>query len=142
MPPPTALASAVPESATASPRPRRRTRRTTLVLGLVGCLALLVLVCLLSIAIGSKQIPLSTVIDALRHYNDANTDHVIVRSLRMPRTVIGLLVGAALGLSGALMQGVTRNPLADPGILGVNGGGAPFVVGGGHWVRVAARPGV
>jgi iron complex transport system permease protein len=132
MPPPTAVADATSPDAAAPSRPRR-TRRATLFLGLFGCLALLVLVTLLSIAVGSKQIPLSTVFDALRHYNDANTDHVIIRSLRVPRTVIGLLVGAALGLSGALMQGVTRNPLADPGILGVNGGAALFVVAGIYW---------
>jgi iron complex transport system permease protein len=133
MPPPSAVASADPELTSAPARPRRRARRTTLVLGLIGCVALLVLVSLLSIAIGSKQIPLSTVLDALRHYNVADTDQVIVRSLRVPRTLIGLMVGAALGLSGALMQGVTRNPLADPGILGVNGGAALFVVGGIYW---------
>jgi iron complex transport system permease protein len=133
MPPPSAVASADPDLVTAPARPRRRVRRTTLVLGLIGCVVLLILVMLLSIAVGSKQIPLSTVIDALRHYNESNTDHVIVRSLRVPRTLIGLMVGAALGLSGALMQGVTRNPLADPGILGVNGGAALFVVGGIYW---------
>ena len=109
MPPPTAVASADPAIVVSS-RPRH-TRRATLVVGLIGCIALLVLVTLLSIAV-----------DALRHYNETDTDQVIVHSLRVPRTVIGLLVGAALGLSGALMQGVTRNPLADPGILGVNGG--------------------
>jgi iron complex transport system permease protein len=133
MPPPSAVASADPDLAAPATSPRRRTRRSTLVLGLIGCLVLLVLVCLLSIAVGSKQIPLPTVIEALRHYNEVNTDHVIVRSLRVPRTLIGLLVGAALGLSGALMQGVTRNPLADPGILGVNGGAALFVVVGIYW---------
>src|SRR5690349_2002853 len=133
MPPPsTAVDSAPSATAAGSARPRRA-RRTTLILGLVGCFALLLLVVLLSIAVGSKQIPLSTVIDALRHYDQSNTDHVIVHSLRIPRTLIGLLVGAALGLSGALMQGVTRNPLADPGILGVNGGAALFVVGGIYW---------
>lgn len=136
MPSPIATAEAGPETAVSS-RPRR-TRRTTLVLGLVGCVVLLVLVSLLSIAIGSKQIPLSTVIDALRHYNESDTDHVIVRSLRVPRTLIGLMVGAALGLSGALMQGVTRNPLADPGILGVNGGAALFVVGGIYWFGLSS----
>ncbi|RZT12728.1 iron complex transport system permease protein [Kribbella sp. VKM Ac-2569] len=130
------MVEAGPETAVPS-RPRR-TRRTTLVLGLVGCVVLLVLVSLLSIAIGSKQIPLSTVIDALRHYNESDTDHVIVRSLRVPRTLIGLMVGAALGLSGALMQGVTRNPLADPGILGVNGGAALFVVGGIYWFGLSS----
>ena len=136
MPPPIATAEAGPETAVPS-RPRR-TRRTTLVLGLVGCVVLLVLVSLLSIAIGSKQIPLSTVLDALRHYNESDTDHVIIRSLRVPRTLIGLMVGAALGLSGALMQGVTRNPLADPGILGVNGGAALFVVGGIYWFGLSS----
>lgn len=136
MPPPTATAPVAPD--TAAPSRPRRARRTTLVLGLIGCVVLLVLVCLLSIAVGSKQIPLSTVVDALRHYNETNTDHVIVRSLRVPRTLIGLLVGAALGLSGALMQGVTRNPLADPGILGVNGGAALFVVGGIYWFGMSS----
>jgi len=132
MPPPTTVAESTGSAAAAPSRPRR-TRRATLFLGLFGCIAVLALVTLLSIAVGSKQIPLSTVFDALRHYNDADTDHVIIRSLRVPRTVIGLLVGAALGLSGALMQGVTRNPLADPGILGVNGGAALFVVAGIYW---------
>ncbi len=132
MPPPTAVAESTGPDAAAPSRPRR-TRRATLFLGLFGCIALLVLMTLLSIAVGSKQIPLSTVFDALRHYNDTDTDHVIIRSLRVPRTVIGLLVGAALGLSGALMQGVTRNPLADPGILGVNAGAALFVVAGIYW---------
>src|SRR5215211_4726393 len=126
MPPPSVVVDAS-ETAAAPARPRR-TRRV----------ALLVLVTLLSIAVGSKQIPLSTVFDALRHYNEADTDQVIIRSLRIPRTVIGLLVGAALGLSGALMQGVTRNPLADPGILGVNGGAALFVVAGIYWFGLAS----
>jgi iron complex transport system permease protein len=136
MPPPSATAEAGPD--TAAPSRPRRARRTTLVLGLIGCVVLLMLVCLLSIAIGSKQIPLSTVVDALRHYDGSNTDQVIVHSLRVPRTLIGLLVGAALGLSGALMQGVTRNPLADPGILGVNGGAALFVVGGIYWFGLSS----
>ncbi|WP_433163263.1 FecCD family ABC transporter permease [Kribbella sp. CA-247076] len=137
MPPPTAVAEAAGPGAAAPPRPRR-TRRATLLLGLLGCVALLALVTVLSIAVGSKQIPLATVFDALRQYDDTNTDHVIIHSLRVPRTVIGLLVGAALGLSGALMQGVTRNPLADPGILGVNGGAALFVVAGIYWFGLSS----
>ncbi|MGC4937332.1 FecCD family ABC transporter permease [Kribbella sp. DT2] len=130
-PPAAATRPATPSSDAAKRRPP--VRRTTLVAGLLVAVALLLVVCLLSIAVGSKQIPLGTVLDALRHYDETNTDHVIVHSLRIPRTLIGLLVGAALGLSGALMQGVTRNPLADPGILGVNGGAALFVVGGIYW---------
>ncbi|MET3926826.1 iron complex transport system permease protein [Devosia sp. 2618] len=92
-------------------------------------LAVLVLVAVLlaSIAIGSKDIPVSTVLDALFAYNDSD-DHAIIQALRVPRTLMGLVVGAALGMSGALIQALTRNPLADPGILGVNAGAAFFVV--------------
>ncbi|MHA7772059.1 FecCD family ABC transporter permease [Roseibium sp. M-1] len=55
------------------------------------------------------------------------TDELIVATLRLPRTLIGLCTGAALGLSGLLMQSVTRNPLAEPGLLGINAGAALFV---------------
>lgn len=89
------------------------------VLVLVGAVAA-------SIAIGSASLPLSTVWDALTA-PDGSIDHLTVRTLRVPRTILGVLVGAALGVAGALIQGLTRNPLADPGILGVNGG-AGFAV--------------
>ncbi|WP_237341026.1 iron chelate uptake ABC transporter family permease subunit [Williamsia soli] len=85
--------------------------------------AILALVCLLSIAIGAKDIPFGTVWDALWSYDNSG-DHIIIRDLRIPRTVLGLLVGMALGVGGALIQAMTRNPLADPGILGVNAGAA------------------
>lgn len=90
---------------------------------LLVALGALVLVALASIAAGSKDIPLSTVLDALFAYNDSD-DHAIIMALRVPRTVLGVLVGMALGVSGALIQALTRNPLADPGILGVNAGAA------------------
>lgn len=90
----------------------------------IGVLALAVLA---SIAVGSRDIALGTVIDALFSYDDSN-DHAIIQSLRLPRTIMGLLVGAALGISGALIQALTRNPLADPGILGVNAGASFFVL--------------
>jgi iron complex transport system permease protein len=102
--------------------------RSLRALGLVGALVALVLVVLCSIAFGAKPIPFSTVIDALFHYDSTVNDHLIVRSLRLPRTIVGLMVGVALGVAGAVMQGVTRNPLADPGILGVNAGASLFVV--------------
>jgi iron complex transport system permease protein len=97
-------------------------------LGLVVAAALLVVVCWVSIAVGAKPIPLGTVVDALLHPDLTLEDHLIVRDLRLPRTEVGLLVGAALGLSGAVMQGVSRNPLADPGILGISAGASFMVV--------------
>jgi iron complex transport system permease protein len=103
-------------------------RRIGLAAGLALATGVLALVCLASIAIGAKSIPMGTVIAALLHFDPANADHLIIRSLRIPRTVIGLLAGSALGVGGAVMQGLTRNPLADPGILGVNAGAALFVV--------------
>jgi len=127
-----------PATDVAAPRRRVSRRAPALVLGLVVVAGLLGLIVLLSIAIGSRDIPPGTVWDAFRHFDPNTTDHVIVRSVRMPRTVVGLLVGAALGLAGALMQGVTRNPLADPGILGVNGGAALFVVAGIYWFGLAS----
>jgi hypothetical protein len=63
----------------------------------------------------------------LLHY-DGSDDGVVIRSLRLPRTLLGLAVGAALGPAGALMQALTRNPLADPGVLGVNAGASAIGV--------------
>jgi iron complex transport system permease protein len=83
-----------------------------------------------SLAIGAKSVPFGTVVDALRAYDGTIDDHIVVRQLRLPRTVLALLVGAALGLAGAVMQAVTRNPLADPGLLGINAGAGLAVVTG------------
>jgi iron complex transport system permease protein len=95
--------------------------------GLAVLAALLLLVCALSLAIGSRSIDLATVVAALT--GDAGgTADTVVREIRVPRTLLGVLVGAALGLSGALLQGVTRNPLADPSIMGLSAGAAAAVV--------------
>ncbi|GGX54969.1 FecCD family ABC transporter permease [Saccharospirillum salsuginis] len=80
------------------------------------------------IAVGAKSLPLGTVLDALVNYDNAEFDHMIVRELRMPRALIAALVGASLSVAGALMQGVTRNPLAEPGILGLMAGASFAVV--------------
>ena len=98
--------------------------------GLVGAAGVLVLLVFASVAYGSKSIPLGVVLEALLDHDPTDNDHLIVRSLRIPRTLIGVGVGVALGLAGAVMQGVTRNPLADPGIFGVEAGAALAVVVG------------
>lgn len=95
-------------------------------LGWVVALAVLVVLAGVSIAVGSKDLPLAVVLDALRH-NTGQGDAYVIWDLRIPRTVVGLAVGLALGVSGALIQALTRNPLADPGILGVNAGASFFV---------------
>jgi iron complex transport system permease protein len=97
-------------------------------LGLVLAVVVLVLVAFASVAYGSRPIALGTVWDALFHVDRSNEDHLIVQELRVPRTVLGLVVGIALGLAGTVMQGLTRNPLADPGILGVEAGASLAVV--------------
>lgn len=127
----TAIAGAPADASADAPRPGLAHTNGRRTFGLVAAVALLVLVLLISIAVGSKDIPLPTVIEALFAYNDSD-DHAIVQALRLPRTVMGLCVGIALGVSGALIQAMTRNPLADPGILGVNAGadfGIVFAVG-------------
>lgn len=80
----------------------------------------------LSIAIGSNLLAPGQVWDGLLGHGTEATD--VVRGTRLPRTVLGLLVGAALGMAGAIMQSMTRNPLADPGLLGVNAGASTAVV--------------
>lgn len=96
--------------------------------GLILVLAALVVATLLSIAVGSRGLSLGTVLDSLFHFDSTNYDHLVVHEQRLPRTLTGILAGVALGLSGAVIQGATRNPLADPGLLGVNSGAALFVV--------------
>lgn len=90
---------------------------------------MLVVILFLSLAVGSKAVPPGEVLAALFAY-DGSADHVVVQDLRLPRTATGLLVGISLGLSGAMIQALTRNPLADPGILGVNAGAGFAVVVG------------
>lgn len=93
-----------------------------------ACIAVLAVAVVLSLCVGNEWVGVGQVWRALVNFSGSDTDRVIVY-LRLPRTVAGLLVGVALGLSGGLMQGVTRNPLADPGILGVTAGAAVAVVG-------------
>ncbi|MEV4749545.1 iron chelate uptake ABC transporter family permease subunit [Streptosporangium sp. NPDC049248] len=88
---------------------------------------LLLLAVLAGIVIGAKQIPPDQALAGV-FSPDGSENALIIQELRLPRTLLGVAVGAALGLAGALMQALTRNPLAEPGLLGVNGGAAVAVV--------------
>lgn len=103
----------------ALPDARRGARR----LGLAVVTLLLVFVICLSLAIGARTIAFMDVVSALVD-PDGTIDSETIWSLRLPRTLLGLMAGMAFALSGALMQALTRNPLADPGILGINAGAA------------------
>lgn len=93
-------------------------------------LALLCMLLLASFAIGSRPVPLSEVVHAFTAYDPSNDSHLVIRSLRVPRGLLAVTAGAGLGLAGAIMQALTRNPLAEPGLLGVNAGAAFAVVMG------------
>jgi iron complex transport system permease protein len=90
-------------------------------------IAVLVLVALVSLAVGTKGIAPGEVVRSLFH-DDGSDAAAVVRDVRVPRLLIGLAVGVALGLAGALMQALTRNPLADPGLLGIDAGAAAAIV--------------
>ncbi|MBY0689869.1 iron chelate uptake ABC transporter family permease subunit [Microbacterium marinilacus] len=90
---------------------------------MAGLLALLATAAVLSLTVGSNPLPPGVVLEVLRGGGSPEAQYV-VNTLRVPRTVTGVVVGAALGAAGALIQAFTRNPLADPGILGVNAGAA------------------
>ncbi len=92
-----------------------------------GLLLLLIIATALSLLIGAKSLPASVVLEALSG-TCQSADCTIVLDARLPRTLAGLLAGGALGLAGALMQTLTRNPLADPGLLGVNAGASFAIV--------------
>ncbi|MFC4083384.1 FecCD family ABC transporter permease [Amycolatopsis samaneae] len=106
-----------------------RTRGSTRTLVLVGALFALAAAFLLSIGFGSNALSLGSVLHGLFAY-DGSFDDVVIRDDRLPRTVLGVVVGMALGLAGALLQAVTRNPVADPGLLGINYGAALAIVVG------------
>ncbi|AOZ93818.1 FecCD family ABC transporter permease [Paenibacillus crassostreae] len=103
----------------------RRPRMAIFVL-IIGMLVLIVGL-MLSISVGAVNIPLRTVWDAIFHYNSNITEHGIIQEIRVPRALADILVGAGFAVAGAIMQGMTRNPMADSGILGINAG-AIFMV--------------
>lgn len=94
---------------------------------LVAAIVGLGVLCLLSVALGARDLALNQVFTALFSPTGSEAD-AIVRDLRLPRTVLGVLVGLSLGLAGAVAQALTRNPLADPGLLGISGGASFGIV--------------
>lgn len=102
--------------------------RALLLPGLLIAFGLLVACLLWSITLGAADITPSVVYEALFSYDDTEFDHLIIQTVRLPRVLAGVIVGGALAVAGAIMQGLTRNPLADSGILGINAGAAFAVV--------------
>lgn len=85
-------------------------------------LGLLFLLMAFSITKGAVEIPISSAWDALFKFNENDTHHLIILDIRIPRVIASALIGSAFAVSGAIMQGITRNPLADSGLLGLNAG--------------------
>ena len=108
---------------------KKNTRsRPLLLLGLIFGTLILIVCAIASISAGATEIPINTIYQAFTAF-DGSTDQLIVRTLRVPRTAIAIAAGACLAVAGAIMQGLTRNPLASPAILGINAGAALAVVG-------------
>lgn len=103
-------------------------RKTVLrVVGLIGLLGLVFGIGVLSLRIGSLGVSTSDTWNAIVRFDSGNYSELVVRTLRLPRTVFAIVIGAGLGVAGSVAQAVTRNPLADPSILGVSSG-ATFAV--------------
>lgn len=112
--------------------------RAVLLLGLLVFAGLLGMALMSSIAFGAADIAPADVWAALVAFNPESTEHLIIQTLRIPRAAVAALVGAALAVAGALMQGLTRNPLADPGILGIETGAALGVVAAVYFLQIGS----
>lgn len=106
--------------------PRARQRRTWIAAAVT--VALLIVAVLLSLGVGARPIPPGVVWEALVAPDPDNAAHIVLLTQRLPRTIIAIVAGACLALAGTVMQGLTRNPLADPGLLGVNAGASVAVL--------------
>lgn len=98
------------------------------ILGLAALLVLLAAAGAASMIYGRTEITVSTAVEAFKHYDEESTPHIVLRTERLPRTVIAAVVGASLAVAGALMQALTRNPLASPSVFGINAGAIFFIV--------------
>ncbi|WP_298176694.1 iron chelate uptake ABC transporter family permease subunit [Saccharomonospora sp.] len=122
------MSIAAPETASEHAVSVRRSAHALRALGLLAAVLALAFVALLSVWLGSKDIPFTETWNVLLDGSGDSDAAIIIHDYRIPRTLLGIMVGAALGLAGALMQALTRNPLAEPGILGVNTGASTGMV--------------
>lgn len=95
--------------------------------GLVIGLLFLCIIFFFSIVLGYTDTSLKTALQAFQQFNGSN-EHIIIKEVRLPRALIGLAVGSSLAITGALLQALTKNPLASPDILGINSGASFFVI--------------
>ncbi|BAZ20937.1 iron(III) dicitrate transport system permease protein [Kalymmatonema gypsitolerans NIES-4073] len=114
------------KATTASPRSWKIPKVSPWV-GLVLGLVILVICLVYSVTLGAAEIPLDKILESFITF-DGSYEHLVIQTVRLPRSLIAIVVGSALAVSGSLMQGLTRNPLADPGILGIQSGAAVAVV--------------
>lgn len=105
------------------------------IFGILGLLALLLLSIAASIFIGTRAISPAEVFATLTQHPEGSDLAAIIFDQRIPRTILAMVVGAAMAISGTLVQGVTRNPLADPGILGITAGAVLFIVSGTYFLH-------
>ena len=91
------------------------------------CIVGIISVTILSVGMGTKDIPKEVVYDAIFKFDENNVDHLIIKNNRLPRAIAVLVVGGFLAVAGAIMQGITRNYLASPSLMGVNDGSAFFI---------------
>lgn len=105
---------------------RRRGTANFIMYMFIG-LGLLILMSAASISFGAADMSLSTAWGAIFKFNPALTEHQIIQTLRIPRTAANIIVGCSLAICGAIMQGTTRNPLADSGLMGISSG-ATFAI--------------
>lgn len=103
-----------------------------------GLIVLLLFLALSSLFVGARSISVGETIQAFWAYEPTNDAHIIIRELRLPRTIVTIVAGLGLGGAGIIMQTLTRNPLAEPGLLGVNAGAALGVIIGIALFQVSA----
>ncbi|KAB1439775.1 FecCD family ABC transporter permease [Candidatus Galacturonibacter soehngenii] len=104
-----------------------KSRLQIFVLVMIGSLLVLGGAMLLSIMTGAANLSMQAVIDSFLSFEQGNSSHLLVRDMRVPRAISGALIGAALAVAGALMQGMTKNPLADSGLVGLSAGAGLFL---------------